>query len=116
VSEVEILAARCGQAAHSPWSLQYPVADDDGRTELGDHIGGPDRELEGVADHDALVRAWTVLPDRLRVLLTLRFVEELSQQQIAEKLGVCQMHVSRRLARSLAMLRRHMVADAPLAA
>jgi RNA polymerase sigma-B factor len=115
VSEVDILAARCGQAAHSPWSLQYPVAGGDG-AELGDQLGSADREMEGVADHDALVRAWSVLPDRLRVLLTLRFVEELSQQQIAQKLGISQMHVSRLLARSLAMLRRHMVPDESFAA
>jgi RNA polymerase sigma-B factor len=64
-----------------------------------------------VADHDALVRAWPILPERLRQILSLRFVEELSQLQIADKLGISQMHVSRLIARALARLRRHMDAD-----
>jgi RNA polymerase sigma-B factor len=45
------------------------------------------------------------LPERDRTLLTLRFFENMSQSQIAERLGVSQMHVSRLLAKALATLR-----------
>jgi RNA polymerase sigma-B factor len=45
------------------------------------------------------------LPEQDRTLLTLRFFENMSQSQIAERLGVCQMHVSRLLAKALATLR-----------
>jgi RNA polymerase sigma-B factor len=44
-------------------------------------------------------------PERDRTLLTLRFFENMSQSQIAERLGVSQMHVSRLLAKALATLR-----------
>jgi len=53
--------------------------------------------LEAVADHDALVRALRLLPGR-RVILVLRFVDELSQSQMEDKMGTSQMHVSRLLA------------------
>ena len=52
------------------------------------------------------------LPERERSLIAMRFVEELSQVEIAERLGVSQMHVSRLLAKSLASLHRA-VAEEP---
>jgi RNA polymerase sigma-B factor len=66
-----------------------------------------------VADIDALHRAWPLLRKRLRDILTLRFVDELSQSQIADKMGISQMHVSRLITRSLTLLRRYMTAEAP---
>jgi RNA polymerase sigma-B factor len=45
------------------------------------------------------------LPERQRTVLLLRFFENMTQTQIAERLGISQMHVSRLLARSLAALR-----------
>jgi RNA polymerase sigma-B factor len=45
------------------------------------------------------------LPERQQTVLMLRFFENMTQTQIAERLGISQMHVSRLLARSLATLR-----------
>ena len=45
------------------------------------------------------------LPERERTVLLLRFFESLTQTQIAERVGISQMHVSRLLAKSLARLR-----------
>jgi RNA polymerase sigma-B factor len=45
------------------------------------------------------------LPDRERLILTRRFFDEWSQRQIADELGISQMHVSRILARTLTHLR-----------
>jgi RNA polymerase sigma-B factor len=50
------------------------------------------------------------LPERERTIIRLRFFESLTQTQIAERLGISQMHVSRLLARSLAKLRDGMLA------
>jgi RNA polymerase sigma-B factor len=51
----------------------------------------------------------------MRLILSLRFNEDLSQSQIADKLGISQMHVSRLIAKSITMLRRHMTAESALA-
>jgi RNA polymerase sigma-B factor len=103
---------RRGETIYTTRSLNTP-AGGDGNSELGDFLGQPDRALEAVADRDALRRAWPMLPDRQRVILSLRFVDELSQVQIAEKMGMSQMHVSRLITRSLTALRRHMLAESP---
>jgi RNA polymerase sigma-B factor len=113
LSEEDIRAARAGEAAYSTRSLNYPVFGDENTDEVGERLGGPDRAIEFVADHDALQRAWPLLPPRLRTILVLRFVDELSQSQIADKLGISQMHVSRLITRGLGTLRRHIMADAP---
>jgi RNA polymerase sigma-B factor len=113
LSEEDIRAARAGEAAYSTRSLNYPVFGDENADEVGERLGAPDQAIEFVAEHDALQRAWPLLPERLRTILVLRYVDELSQNQIADKLGMSQMHVSRLITRSLATLRRHIMAEAP---
>jgi RNA polymerase sigma-B factor len=107
VSEEDVRQAREGEAVHSTRSFDWPGRGDD-LAELSDVIGGLDKDIEAIADRDALRRAWSTLPERLRSMLTMRFVEELSQSQIGDKLGISQMHVSRQLSRGLALLRGRM--------
>jgi RNA polymerase sigma-B factor len=53
-----------------------------------------------------VLEAWLVeLPEREREILRARFEEDLTQREIAERLGISQMHVSRLLRRSLERLR-----------
>jgi RNA polymerase sigma-B factor len=111
LSEPDVQAARRGEAAHATLSLNWPTAGDDDMVELGERIGGLDQAIEAVPDRDALHRAWPLLPKRLRDILTLRFLDELSQCQIADKMGISQMHVSRLITRSLTLLRRYMTAE-----
>jgi len=113
LSDDDIRAARQGEAFYTLSSLNFVSADGDDPSELCDRIGALDRGIESVPDHDALVRAWPMLPVRSRVILSLRFVDDLSQSQIAEKMGLSQMHVSRLISRSLDKLRRHMTLDEP---
>jgi RNA polymerase sigma-B factor len=108
VSEEEIRQAREGEAVHSTRSFDWPGHSDDDPAELSEVIGGLDKDIEAIADRDALRRAWSTLPERLRTMLSMRFVEEMSQTQIGDKLGISQMHVSRQLSRGLAMLRGRM--------
>ncbi len=106
VSPEEVRRAREGEAVHSMRSFNWlGDGDDEGLAEV---VGCLDKEIEAVANRDALRRAWATLPERLRTMLTLRFVEEMSQSQIGDKLGVSQMHVSRQLSRGLTLLRGHM--------
>jgi RNA polymerase sigma-B factor len=110
VSEEDIRQAREGEAVHSVRSFSWPGHDDDDLVELSDVIGSVDKEIEAMPDRDALQRAWAALPERLRTMLTLRFVDEMSQSQIGDKLGMSQMHVSRQLSRAIALLRHLMSA------
>ena len=61
--------------------------------------------IESLADSLDLRRAVAQLPERDRRLVSLRFVDELTQQEVGRRLGVSQMQVSRLLARVLATLR-----------
>ncbi len=54
---------------------------------------------------EAVTRHWDELPVREQRVLVLRFYGNLSQEEIAKRLGISQMHVSRLLARALAYLR-----------
>lgn len=113
LSKEDVLRARDAAAAHTTLSLNHrPIVLDDGE-ELADSIGMPDAAVEAVADRDALHRALRILPERLREILSMRFLDELTQAQIADKIGTSQMQVSRLIARSLTLLRRHMMAEKP---
>lgn len=68
-------------------------------------MGVLDRHLADFVDREALRPLILALPDREQTTLALRFFEEKTQSQIAEQLGMSQMHVSRLLARILAQLR-----------
>jgi RNA polymerase sigma-B factor len=82
---------------------------EDGETALADFIGNDDGALELVEDFHALAPMIADLDERSRKILHWRFVEELTQAQIAARLGVSQMHVSRLLSRTLAQLRKGML-------
>ena len=72
-------------------------------------LSGLDPALGLVKDFHALAPMIASLDDRDRRIIHWRFVEELTQAQIAERLGISQMHVSRLLARLLARLREGML-------
>jgi RNA polymerase sigma-B factor len=110
LSEADVRTGMDGAVAYRARSLNYRVGDDD-VTELGDLIGVEDRDLEVVADVEALRTSLRLLPDRLRHVLALRFVDNLTQVQIAQQVGVSQMHVSRLIARGLAMLKQMLLDD-----
>jgi RNA polymerase sigma-B factor len=76
--------------------------DDEG---LSARLGAEDHELERVEDHELLERTMRSLPERERLLLHLRFSEDLSQSEIARQVGVSQMHVSRLLRRAVGRMR-----------
>jgi RNA polymerase sigma-B factor len=63
---------------------------------------------------EAVRSALQQLPQREREILLMRFYGEQTQSQIAEALGLSQVHVSRLLTRTLAALRDHVTSDVPL--
>ena len=72
-------------------------------------IADVDLNLDQIENREALRPLLAALPDRERTVLILRFFDSLTQTQIAERVGISQMHVSRLLARSLAQLRQELI-------
>lgn len=72
---------------------------------IADSLGDVDTTLDQIENREALRPLLESLPERERVVVVLRFFESMTQTQIAERVGVSQMHVSRLLARALGRLR-----------
>lgn len=72
---------------------------------MAERLGDVDAALDEVEDRQTVERLLATLPERERTIMAMRFYQGRSQSQIADELGMSQMHVSRLLARSLAHLR-----------
>ncbi|MCO8277633.1 SigB/SigF/SigG family RNA polymerase sigma factor [Actinoplanes sp. TRM 88003] len=107
ISEEEVLEGLEGARAYNAASLSTPVSAD-GNTELGETLGGEDQEYEIAENRLALAPALAALDEREQKIVSLRFYGNLTQQQIAEQVGISQMHVSRLLAKALAKMRGHL--------
>ncbi|MFI5840230.1 SigB/SigF/SigG family RNA polymerase sigma factor [Catenuloplanes sp. NPDC051500] len=101
--EEEILEALEASQAYHAVSLSAPAGE--GGAELGDLLGTEDEELAAAELRVALGPALADLDPREQRILTLRFYGNLTQSQIADRVGISQMHVSRLLARALTTLR-----------
>jgi RNA polymerase sigma-B factor len=110
VSEDDILDAIEARHAYSTDTIDAGD-DDDGSASVTSRLGIDDPAFEAIDDRETLRPLLEQLPERERRIILLRFFHNMSQTQIAEELGMSQMHVSRLLARSLAQLRSGMVAD-----
>jgi RNA polymerase sigma-B factor len=97
------------QQAYRSTSLDELVAGAD--TSLTDTLGEADAELEKVEYRQTLAPLLDELPDRERRILVLRFFGNMTQTQIADRIGISQMHVSRLLAQTVATLRRRMTEE-----
>ncbi|HYM97109.1 MAG TPA: SigB/SigF/SigG family RNA polymerase sigma factor [Candidatus Sulfotelmatobacter sp.] len=100
--------------AYVPLSLDQPLATGDGQESraVAEHIGGADPELDRVEMRDVLNRAMEHLTPRERAIMAMRFYEQMSQSEIARRLGISQMHVSRLQRAALEQLRRHVPEEA----
>jgi RNA polymerase sigma-B factor len=108
VSTADIQSARLSAGAYRPLSLDRTSANPE-RLQLIDAIGDPDPRIAGVDDRETLRLCLGALPDREQQIITMRFVGGMTQSQIAERLGLSQMHISRLLTRSLRQLRASML-------
>ncbi len=102
-SEEEVIEALEARSAYRPVSLDAPVGDDDAAG--GMQLGGEDPRYGKVDQQSVLAELVGRLPSREREIIHLRFNEELTQAEIARRVGVSQMHVSRLLSGSLQKLR-----------
>lgn len=110
LSQEEVIEARLAANGYNSSSLDAAInGDETGEAALADFIGAEDAGMELVEDFHALAPLLAELDERDRRIIHMRFVEELTQIQIAEHLGCSQMHVSRLLSRTLNRLRRGML-------
>lgn len=101
----DVVDAMLAEGARDPSSLDAPRRADDDPTFLGETIGAIDEDFEGVEDRIAVDTVMGALPERERVIVDLRFGQELSQVEIAARVGCSQMQVSRLLRRAIDRMR-----------
>ncbi len=88
-------------------SLQESGGDDEGPS-VADRTGDEDPALELLEDRGELSWALDQLTPRQRVIIALRYFHDMSQQQVADRLGISQMHVSRLQRKAIEQLREIM--------
>jgi RNA polymerase sigma-B factor len=104
-SAEQVLEAQEAAASYEATSLDAPAArDDDESASLVDLLGSDDSAYELVEDRAAIASTWHALPDVERKVVELRFMHDLNQREIGERIGYSQMHVSRLLRRALTRL------------
>jgi len=103
-SEEDVLEAIEAGHAYRFTSLDAPAGNDD-EGSLGAQLGEEDQALIDSENRATLSPLISRFPHREQMILHLRFFEGLTQSEIAARLGISQMHVSRLLARSLVQLR-----------
>ncbi len=110
ISEEEVLEGLESANAYSTLSLDVPDTDDESPA-VADTLGSEDEALEGVEYRESLKPLLEDLPPREKRILLLRFFANMTQSQIAQEVGISQMHVSRLLARTLAQLREKLLVE-----
>ncbi|MFE2104031.1 SigB/SigF/SigG family RNA polymerase sigma factor [Streptomyces sp. PTD9-10] len=98
-------------------SLDAPVEEDDADALrlVTRHLATSEASYELVEDFESLKPLIARLGERDRLVLSLRFGEELTQAEIGERLGLSQMHISRLLKRILGELKAGLIDDEPTA-
>jgi RNA polymerase sigma-B factor len=104
VPREEVLETMEAAIAYDATSLEAPRGDGEGDS-YAESLGAEDERFELIEYSAAIAPTLQALPERDRVVLHLRFVEDLTQSEIAERIGVSQMHVSRLIRRALTRLR-----------
>jgi RNA polymerase sigma-B factor len=100
----EVVEALESGNAYSPASIEAQTDPASGWS-LADTLGFDDAGIEQIEYRESLKPLLASLGERERTILVLRFFHNRTQSQIAEEIGLSQMHVSRLLARTLAQLR-----------
>ena len=105
VSVDEVLEGLESANAYATLSLDAGSGHEDGIGSMLEMMGAPDDALHHVEVRESIRPLIEQLPPRERQIVVLRFFRQMTQSQIAEEIGISQMHVSRLLTRTLAELR-----------
>lgn len=101
-----VVEATIADAGYSASSIDVRTDADDESPTICGTLGGPDAALNKVIDVETVRPLIAALPERERKVLALRFVGDMTQAEIAQRMGYSQMHISRLLVRILNTLRR----------
>jgi RNA polymerase sigma-B factor len=102
----EVVECLVAGDAYSLRSIDSPISSaDDTTRSLADTLGEVDADMEHITDRESLRPLLAGLTERERTVISLRFFASMTQTQIAERIGVSQMQVSRILAKTLQQLR-----------
>ena len=101
----EVIEGLVAGSSYNTLSIDSGGSGSDDAPAIADTLGDVDTGLDQIENREALRPLLAALPERERTVLLLRFFESLTQTQIAERVGISQMHVSRLLAKSLTRLR-----------
>jgi len=107
VLEEDVLESMEAGSLYRLASIDAGRSDDESSPSPAQRLGEIDAELTAVDDRVAVSEMLSVLPDREQRIVYLRFFEGMTQSEIAEEIGISQMHVSRLLVRSLETLGQH---------
>jgi RNA polymerase sigma-B factor len=98
----DVLHALEAARSYTPASLDAPTSSDPSEARmLGDTLGATDPHFDFVEVGASIEPAFRRLPQRERQIVELRFFQDLTQSEIAGRMGISQMHVSRLLRRAL---------------
>jgi RNA polymerase sigma-B factor len=105
----EIVEGLIAGSSYSTKSIDGGNDADDESFSIVQRLGDVDPALADIDNREVLRPLLAKLPERERTVLMLRFFESMTQSQIAERVGISQMHVSRLLAKTLTRLRDELV-------
>jgi RNA polymerase sigma-B factor len=100
-----VVDATIADSSYSASSLDETASTDGEFRPIWETLGGPDAALDKVVDVETVRPLIAALPERERKVLALRFMGDMTQDEIAKRMGYSQMHISRLLARVLDTLR-----------
>jgi RNA polymerase sigma-B factor len=111
VEEEEVLEALESGRAYTALSLSQGGGQDGEELDPLETLGEIEHEYEVSENRAVLAPGFRVLDERERAILHLRFFEGLTQSQIAQQVGISQMHVSRLIRRALEKIREEIASD-----
>ena len=116
VEEELVLEALESGRAYTSLSLSAGGSDEDGELDPLESLGTEEHQYSVSEDRAVLAPGFRVLDERERRILHLRFFDGLTQSQIAQHVGISQMHVSRLIRRALEKIRDEIATDEQLEA
>ncbi|MEU9190432.1 SigB/SigF/SigG family RNA polymerase sigma factor [Streptomyces sp. NPDC048484] len=113
LTEDEVSVGMEAMESFSTLSLDAELSSTDDNYSLADTLGDSDSSFDVVVDREAAKEGLRRLPERERNILYMRFFEDMTQNRIADQLGISQMHVSRLITRSCARVRDEALGGRP---